>query len=98
MLLNTYIDNTEQKVALNTSYSYTADTTTTFSSNYTVLQAVLDEIEKATTIEHPDPTNPDAKKEPIPIFIDMSDCEKLTELYTHEMDRLLLGIFSNPSN
>lgn len=65
-------------------------------------QAVLDEIQKAAeemgdinAIERPDPSNPDAMKEPIPMFIDISKCEKLTDLYTYEMDRILFGVFAN---
>ena len=65
-------------------------------------QAILNEIEKAfeelediDTIKRPDPTNPDAMKEPIPVFIDMSKCEKLTSLYTYEMDKILFGVFAN---
>lgn len=65
-------------------------------------QAVLKEIEKVseemgdiTEIERPDPTNPDAMKEPIPMFIDISKCEKITDLYTYDMDRILFAAFTN---
>ena len=65
-------------------------------------QAVLDEIEKASEnmedvniIERPDPSNPDAMKKPIPVFIDVTQCEKLTDIYTYEMDQLLFGVFFN---
>lgn len=68
-------------------------------------QAVLDKIQEAsnnvedtTTIAHPDPSKPEEMEKPFPAFIDMSQCKTLTDLYTYEMDRLLLGIFSNAPN
>lgn len=68
-------------------------------------QAVLDKIQEAsnnledtTTIAHPDPSKPEEMEKPFPAFIDMSQCKTLTDLYTYETDRLLLGIFSNAPN
>lgn len=61
-------------------------------------QKVSDELEQAyedkedlSSIERPDPTKPEEMKEPIPVLIDISHCEKLAEIYDSPKDALAFG-------
>lgn len=46
-------------------------------------------------IELPDPANPDGMKNPIPVFIDMTHCQKLTDIYGSSSDSLVFSILVN---
>lgn len=46
------------------------------------------------TIEYPDCTIPDAMEDPVPIFIDMSQCEKLQEIYGNPTDETIVFGFT----
>lgn len=46
-------------------------------------------------IELPDPTKPEEMDEPIPVFIDMTQFEKLTNLYASDTDSLVFCILVN---
>lgn len=46
-------------------------------------------------IELPDPAKPETMKEPIPVFIDMTQCQKLTDTYNSGSDSLVFGILVN---
>ena len=66
--------------------------------------AVVEEIDKAsedlnneTEIVLPDCTRPEEMQEPIPVFIDMTKCEKLLEVYGSATDSLVFGILVNAS-
>lgn len=61
--------------------------------------SVVEEIELAgknnedsSKIELPDSRNPEAMKEPIPVLIDISHAEKLTEVYNYPFETLVFGI------
>lgn len=67
-------------------------------------QAVIDARSKAfennedgSDIEIPDCTKPETMEKPIPVLIDMSKCEALSEIYG-ETDNLALGIANNAPN
>lgn len=49
-------------------------------------------------IEFPASTNPDEMKEPIPAFIDLSQCEKITNLYGSRYDSIAFSIPANAKN
>lgn len=46
----------------------------------------------------PDPKNPDAMKEPVPIFLNITGCEKVTSTYDCEVTDLVFGICINAPN
>lgn len=46
----------------------------------------------------PDPKNPDAMKEPVPIFLNITACEKVTNTYDYEVTDLVFGICMNAPN
>ena len=46
----------------------------------------------------PDPKNPDAMKEPIPVFLNITGCEKVTSTYCYEVTDLVCGICINAPN
>lgn len=52
----------------------------------------------ASDIPIPDPKNPDAMKEPVPIFLNISACEKVTNTYGYEVTDLVFGICMNAPN
>lgn len=63
---------------------------------------VMKEIEKLSSdidadynVEKPDFTKPEDMKDPIPVFIDMSKCDKITKLYSLDQDSLVYGIVVN---
>lgn len=43
----------------------------------------------------PDATKPEEMKDPIPVFIDMSQCEEITKLYGSAYDSLVFGVLVN---
>lgn len=43
----------------------------------------------------PDSTNPSVMKEPVPVFIDISNCNKLSLIYNYNTDNLFFGIMPN---
>ena len=56
------------------------------------------DLEGTDSIVIPDSTKPEEMKEPIPIFIDMSDNEKLVKAYATEINQLVFGITANAPN
>lgn len=46
----------------------------------------------------PDSKKPDAMKEPVPIFLNISACEKVTNTYAYEVTDLVFGICMNAPN
>lgn len=61
--------------------------------------SVVEEIELAgknnedsSKIKLPDSRNPETMKEPIPVLIDISHAEKLTEIYNYPIETLVFGI------
>lgn len=47
--------------------------------------------ENVKKIVYPDPTKPELMEEPIPVFIEMSDSEKLREQFSHPFDNLVFA-------
>lgn len=43
----------------------------------------------------PDSTDPSGMKDPVPVFIDISNCNKLSSLYDYDIDNLFFGIIPN---
>lgn len=64
---------------------------------YYIDREVFEEVRKATTTmpELPDPRNPEAMAEPVPVAIDISDCTEFAESYYTEGQTLYLGIAIN---
>lgn len=60
--------------------------------------AAFDNNEDASSILTPDATKPETMEEPIPVMIDMSQSEKLTEVYGTSADALALGVIANAPN
>lgn len=46
-------------------------------------------------IELPDPAKPEEMEKPIPLFIDMTQCQKLTDIYGSSTDSLVFSILVN---
>lgn len=65
-------------------------------------QSVSEELAQAyedkkdlSTIEIPDPTKPEEMKEPVPVLIDISHCEKLSHIYDSPKDTLAFGFIDS---
>lgn len=43
----------------------------------------------------PDSTNPSSMKDPVPVFIDISSCDKLSPIYDYDTDNLFFGMMPN---
>lgn len=52
----------------------------------------------ANDIPCPDPTKPEEMKEPIPVFIDVTKCEKMANIYDYSSDTIVIGITVNAPN
>lgn len=68
-------------------------------------QAVIEQLEEAfdkeediSSIVLPDPTKPEDMKSPAPVLLDMSQCEKLRNVYGDSTDTLFFGIIGNAPN
>ena len=59
------------------------------------LEAAEDEMNPTSHIAIPDSTKPEEMKEPIPIFIDMTKCEKLVKAYATDLKQLCFGVVVN---
>lgn len=57
-------------------------------------QAIIDD-ENSTVMEFPDPTNPDAMKDPVPVMLNISHCKKISDIYTSEEETLVFGLIAN---
>ena len=51
--------------------------------------------EDASSIKIADCTNPDAMKEPVPVMINITQCEKLAKIYNAEDGLLAFGVITN---
>lgn len=52
----------------------------------------------ASDIPCPDPTKPEEMKEPIPVFIDVTKCEKMANIYDYSEDTIVVAIAANAPN
>ena len=67
----------------------------------TTLDAINERIDANETpdiIKTPDPFAPDEMENPIPVGIDVSDCEKLSDVYYYEDGKAFLGIAYNTNH
>lgn len=53
---------------------------------------------KASDIPCPDPTKPEEMKQPIPVFIDVTKCEKMANIYDYYSDTVVIAITVNAPN
>lgn len=53
---------------------------------------------KASDIPCPDPTKPEEMKQPIPVFIDVTKCEKMANIYDYYSDTVVIAITANAPN
>lgn len=53
---------------------------------------------KASDIPCPDPTKPEEMKQPIPVFIDVTKCEKMAKIYDYSSDTIVVAIVANAPN
>lgn len=59
--------------------------------------AAAADAENTDDIPSPDPTKPEEMEDPIPIFIDVSKCEKISKLYGGDKNTIAFGMVSNSS-
>lgn len=52
----------------------------------------------ASDIPCPDPTKPEEMKQPIPIFIDVTKCEKMANIYDYSSDTIVVAVSVNAPN
>ena len=52
----------------------------------------------ANDIPCPDPTKPEEMKEPIPMFIDVTKCEKIANIYDYTTDTIVVAFAANAPN
>ena len=57
-----------------------------------------DNNQNANDIPCPDPTKPEEMKEPIPVFIDVTTCEKMKNIYHYSPDTLAIAVAVNAPN
>ena len=46
----------------------------------------------------PDPTKPEEMEKPIPVFIDVTSCEKMKNIYSYSPDTLAIAVAVNAPN
>ena len=56
------------------------------------LEAAEDEMNPTSHISIPDSTKPEEMEDPIPVFIDMTKCEKLVTAYATDLKQLCFGV------
>lgn len=52
----------------------------------------------ANEIPCPDPTKPEEMKEPIPVFIDVTKCEKIADIYDYSEETIVVSVAVNAPN
>lgn len=65
---------------------------------YTRRSEILSNLEDASSLEYPDCTKPEEMVDPIPVMIDISKSQKLSEVYTETSEVLTVGITVNVVN
>ena len=58
----------------------------------------IDNDQNADKIPCPDPTKPEEMKKPIPVFIDVTSCEKMKNIYSYSPDTLAVAVAVNAPN
>lgn len=62
---------------------------------YTRRAEMVSSMEDISNVEYPDCTQPEEMVDPIPVFIDMSQSQRLSEIYTETSEVLVIGITEN---
>lgn len=65
---------------------------------YYIDRDILDSDNLSVDISLPTGTDPSDMKDPVPVFIDMSNCNELSSIYNHNTSNLFFGIMPNSSN
>lgn len=61
--------------------------------------AILSEdVDNEVNVELPDPYKPDEMEDPIPVFIDLAQCEKLEEIYSYTIEKPVFTLLVNANN
>jgi len=58
----------------------------------------IDNDQNADAIPCPDPTKPEEMEKPIPVFIDVTKCEKMANIYSYSSDTLAVAVAVNAPN
>lgn len=58
----------------------------------------IDNDQNADEIPCPDPTKPEEMEKPIPVFIDVTKCEKMKNIYSYSSDTLAVAVAVNAPN
>ena len=58
----------------------------------------IDNDQNADEIPCPDPTKPEEMEKPIPVFIDVTSCEKMKNIYNYSPDTLAIAVAVNAPN
>ena len=58
----------------------------------------IDNDQNADKIANPDPTKPEEMEKPIPVFIDVTKCEKMKNIYAYSSDTLVMAVAVNTPN
>jgi len=58
----------------------------------------IDNDQNADEIPCPDPTKPEEMEKPIPVFIDVTSCEKMKNIYSYSPDTLAIAVAVNAPN
>lgn len=58
----------------------------------------IDNDQNADEIPCPDPTKPEEMENPVPVFIDVTKCEKMANIYSYSSDTLAMAVAVNAPN
>lgn len=58
----------------------------------------IDNDQNADEIPCPDPTKPEEMEKPVPVFIDVTKCEKMANIYSYSSDTLAFAVAVNAPN
>ena len=58
----------------------------------------IDNNQNADKIPIPDPTKPEEMEKPIPVFVDVTSCEKMKNIYYYSPDTLAIAVAVNAPN
>ena len=58
----------------------------------------IDNDQNADKIPCPDPTKPEEMEKPVPVFVDVTKCEKMANIYSYSSDSLAMAVAVNAPN
>lgn len=62
------------------------------------IQEANDNLEDTSKFSYPDPKKPEEMEDPIPVFIDVTRCEKMANIYSYSTDTLAVAVAANVPN